>query len=98
MDKENRGTVVLSGHFDRDGELTKKSIGAFHWSMLMGCHHQGSCDEDAAEAARFFDITDLNNARDELEGYGIDGDCLVEDEDVCLYYLWTLSGNLQENE
>jgi hypothetical protein len=105
-----RNIKYLSGNHDDDYFLSKSDMTPSHWSLLMGCHHSGACDDDAAEAAKYFEITDYDKAKEYLIGCGIEEETfseLYDDEDdesemvnnedaILRYYLWTLAGDIQE--
>ena len=93
-----RTKFLLIGDHDEDYFLTKDNLGAFHWEMLLGCYHQGQCDDDCIEAAKFFDIKDYEKAKRYLEECGASEENIENDEDVLVYYLWMLSGNIQDND
>jgi len=101
---------TLSGNHDEDYLLSKEEMSESHWELLMSCHHQGECDSDTEEASNYFDIKDYDEAKEYLISCGIDDEKLLElydyeDEDsemvnneeaILKYYLWMLSGNIQE--
>jgi hypothetical protein len=104
----------LSGDHDDDYFLSQDDMSQEHWDVLMSCYHQGACDDDARSAMRYFDIKDLVRAVNWLIETGIERDRFCDDlkypervtsEDqikdvdaVYMYYLWILSGDLQERE
>jgi hypothetical protein len=104
-------TFSEQGHED-DYFLTRDDMSESHWEMLMRCHHEGSCDDDASEAAKYFQFPSeeatLKAAKYIVE-CGIEQDRFFQDDEceltwenlndedaVMLYYLWTLSADLQE--
>jgi hypothetical protein len=101
---------TLSGDHDEDYFLNESDMSQEHWALLMSCHHQGACDEDAEEAAKYFEIKDYVKAVNWLIDAGIERDrflvdgterCTsrdqIKDEDAVLqYYLWLLAGDIQE--
>lgn len=44
-----RNIRYLSGDHEQDVFLTPEEVGAKHWELLIGCHHQGQCDDDVEE-------------------------------------------------
>lgn len=105
-----RKIQVLSGDHDEDYFLTKNDMSESHWTMLMSCHHQGQCDEDTSEAIKYFHIEDELKALNYLIECGIERDRFLDDDElpidhddqvidseaVYMYYLWMLSGDIQE--
>lgn len=105
----------LSVDMSQDMFLGELELGENHWSMLMGCYHQGQCENDAKEALEVFNIADYNKAFDYIESCGIEMDdfytvdeddffiesgesetVTLDEEKVGMYYLWMLSGNIQD--
>lgn len=110
-----RNIKTLSGNHDEDIFLTKDDMSASHWELLMGCYHQGQCDDDTEEAAKYFEITDYVKAVNYLIDCGIERERFlfegvkypdraktrdeIRDESAVLqYYLWILSGDIQDNQ
>lgn len=106
-----RNIKYLSGKSDEDSFLTQSDMSKGHWSLLMSCYHSGACDDDCDEAAKYFEIKDDEgyvSAVNYLIDAGIDRDKLVindchpdtyenlESETVLKYYLWMLSGDIQD--
>ena len=110
-----QGTRVmhtLTGNYDEDVFLTKDDMGEKHWELLMGCYHQGQCDEDTEEAAKYFQFKNDQgyvDAVNYLIDCGIESEKFLEDEEedvsygniadddlVMQYYLWMLSADIQE--
>lgn len=99
----------LSGNHDEDYFLTEDDLGE-HFELLDACHHQGQCDDDVNEAKKYFSIKDMVSATNYLIGCGIERDRFgikskgyvkklkeIGDLDaVYMYYLWMLSGDIQE--
>ena len=72
-----RVMCTLSGNYDEDIFLTKEDMGESHWELLMGCYHQGQCEEDTEEAARYFQFPSdeaLVNACQYIVGCGIESE------------------------
>lgn len=97
-----RTKFILSGDHDLDMLLSANEVGHDSWQILMGCYHQGSCDDDCEFATRFFDLKDYDKAYDYLECCGIEMDDFLDkdgeknEDRVLLYYLWILSGDIQK--
>ena len=95
---------TLSGEIDDDSFLTSKDMSESHWNLLMNCHHSGQCDEDAQQACGYFEIANYDKALEYLLDCGIESDRFKDDEGerdddaVIMYYLWMLSGDIQELE
>lgn len=103
-------TLSELGH-DDDYFLKREDMSEAHWNLLMACHHQGRCDEDTEEAAKYFQFPSddaivkaceyLIECGVESERFLIDDDEPVsyeniEDDDVVMqYYLWMLAGDIQ---
>lgn len=99
----------LSGNHDQDSFLDRTCMSNAHFDLLMGCYHQGDCEEDCEEASKYFEITDYEAARDYLISTGLDHDFLEEDDygdpiedsldepKILLYYLWLIAGDIKEN-
>lgn len=89
----------LSGERDRDRFLSASDMSQLHWDLLMGCHHQGSCDDDVEEASRYFEILDPEKVRLDLKEFGAWSAVELSDDDANLRrYLWTLAGDIQEEQ
>jgi hypothetical protein len=85
----------LSGdhHFDLFGKLNMSNS---HFELLMACHHQGVCDDDCEEASKYFEIENYETAKKYLLDCGIEEESIGDDEAILKYYLWILSGDIQE--
>lgn len=74
-----------------------KDIPESHQDILMGCHHQGKCDDDVKDAAPSFDVDDYEALREHLKGYGAWEDEELEDDQENLErLLWIMAGDIQE--
>ena len=98
-----RDIRYLSGDIDNDRFLTKNDLGESHYDLLMNCYHQGQCDDDVSEASKYFEIKDYDKAREYLSNTGLYHDFLNEDDEIdeekiLEYYLWVLSGDIQDTE
>jgi hypothetical protein len=87
---------TLTGRHDEDMFLTVSDMSSAHWELLMGCYHTGECDDDCEEAAKYFELQDYSTAKSYLTGCGIEKEGLQDDESILKYYLWWLSGDIQE--
>lgn len=85
---------ILSGDHDNDMFLTDKDMNSVQWDILMGCSHQGQCDEDCEYAMEYFEIKDIDSAREYVNSFGLDIE--QDDETITSYYLWMVSGDIQE--
>jgi len=102
---------ILSGDMDNDSFLTENDMPENNWNMLLGCSHQGKCDEDVKEAVKVFDIADYDKALRYIVDCGLDEDDFLElydfgdeesllvnnEERILEYYLWLLAGNIKDN-
>ena len=74
-------------------------MGDKFFDILMSCHHSGSCDNDCDNAADYFEVEDIQVANKYLIDCGIE-DSTFEVENgeqvVKMYYLWMLSGDIQD--
>jgi hypothetical protein len=102
---------VLSGT-DFDELLTKTDMSEKQWDILMSCHHQGACDDDAKAASEYFILDNeqgyvdackrLIDAGIERERFlhhksmPVEYENIKDDQAVIEYYLWILAGNLQD--
>lgn len=86
----------LSGNHDEDVFLRPCDLGNAHWNLLMGCHHQGACDDDVEEASRYFELHDFKKARAYVQDTGATLDDPNDEEEILRVYLWILSGDIQE--
>jgi hypothetical protein len=100
----------LSGYHEEDYFLEPSDMTEDQWNTLMSCHHQGACDDDAEFATKQFLIKDLVKAVNyvidcgvERERFGVATKERVKDlkeigdtHAVQIYYLWILSGDIQE--
>jgi hypothetical protein len=92
-----KNQFYLSGNRDEDRFLTENDMSVSHWELLMGCSHQGQCDEDVEQAAQYFEVKCYESIRQDLKEYGAWSDEeLQDDEENLKRYLWTLSGDIQE--
>lgn len=98
LDKPQKQKHFLSGDHDEDYFLTSSDMSSFHWDMLLSCYHQGACDDDTLEAARYFEITDEEKAREYLLAAGIEPEKLEDSTSLAQFYLWVLSGDIQDRE
>lgn len=85
----------LSGRLDEDMFLTEGNMSKEHWEMLMGCYHQGRCDDDTLAALEYFEIKDIEVALECLQETGLDDMESKDNEELSQYYLWILSGDIQ---
>jgi hypothetical protein len=89
----------LSGNRNEDRFLGPKDMSESHWELLMGCYHQGACDVDVEEAARYFEVKDFEAIRENLKEFGAWDDSELADDEANLHrYLWTLSADIQEEQ
>ena len=89
----------LSGNRDEDRFLTQDDMSHGHWSLLMGCYHQGQCNDDCEEAAQYFEVKDFEAIRNDLSEYGAWDDEELSDDDANLKrYLWILSADIQDEQ
>jgi hypothetical protein len=97
-----KNLVSLSGNHDLDLLLTKNDMSISHWNLLMKCYHNGQCYSDVKLAKQYFHIEHENKALQYLLNCGIERDKFIDDNgdinssNIELYYLWLLSGDIQE--
>jgi hypothetical protein len=87
---------TLSGDHDEDLFLTHKDMHEDNWAALMCCYHQGPCDSDVKNAEEFFDVRSIEKAKNYLISCGVEREKLNTFSSVKFYYLWILSGDIQE--
>lgn len=98
------GTYMLSGDRDHDQFLTSDDMNELQYETLMSCYHQGQCHGDTLAASEIIGIEDYDKALEYLLDIGLDEDKFkyddgTNDEDeILLYYLWIISGDIQELE
>lgn len=85
----------LTGDRDYDKFLEEKDMSSTHWSILMGCHHQGQCNDDTREALKYFEVEDILKVSEYLEEFieDVEG---KDDDELLQSYLWVLSADIQE--
>jgi len=93
----------LSGNHDDDYFLSQDDMSEELWDVLMSCHHQGQCDDDCSNASSYFEIKDILKAKEYVLNCGVDEDSLIDDSEdhadeelIFNYYIWLLSGDIQE--
>ncbi len=76
---------TFSGDHDNDYFEGEDDMSPSHWELLMGCHHQGSCDNDTEEASKYFEIEDYIKAVNYLIDCGIERERFLGEESEIKY-------------